>query len=117
MLERYCGKAKALRADLIFEQLEERIVLDGTWDDPAGDYFDDYELRDLGGGVEVSYWRHPDGGGGYDALFAFNHSTGQWYQHDGPSTSAYGIGNWYALGNSGQPSPEGRPAAAMSIAG
>jgi len=51
----------------------------------------------------TSYWRHPGGSGGYDTLFAYAPSIGQWYQYEGSSGSPYGIDShhWYALGAAG----------------
>jgi len=56
-----------------------------------------YEFRPDWG---VSYWRHADGLGAYDVLFAYAQGAGQWYQHEGTTTSPYGT-QWYTLGAAG----------------
>ena len=85
---------KAVSADLVLEQLEERIVLDGDWQPVDG--FDYQQVDD------VSYFRQPDGEGGFDAMFKFDQTNDvdQWYEHNGHSDTAAGT-DWYAIGAAG----------------
>ncbi|MFH1114214.1 MAG: cadherin-like domain-containing protein, partial [Pseudomonadota bacterium] len=84
------GIGEAGSPDLILEQLEERIVLDGEWQPVDGFVHEQIE--------DMSYFRQAgDSGYAYDVMFRFNHTTDQWYEHDGPTDNSVGT-TWYAIG-------------------